>query len=920
VRKYLPHLFVLCALAAVALTGLPEALRIALLDWRFGLPSRHASGDVALVAIDSPSLDTVGVWPWPRTVHAQLIRNLESAGASDIALDIDFSAPSTAEADRAFVEALRAAGGSVILPSFEQRAHLQDHAIHVNYPLPQFVEHAWPAIVNVSADADGIVRRFPLGETLDGNFLPSMAALLSGKYERDKASFWIDFGIGLNTIPIVSYADVLRGEPAATARLAGKKVLVGGTALELGDRFNLPNGKIVSGAMLQVLAVESILQHRMLRFASNTVTWAGPCLVALLMLALWRRVSALARAALLSGAAIAGEAIAVTAQTKLPVIVDTSLLHLSIAAYLAAVALDELDLRNFVSRIAEKRFQRITMSLGDGVVCADQNGAITAWNPGATAIFGYEAAEMIGQPFARIVAAATGRAAFSLREIPPEKLRSAGGTAMELEGRRKNGEIFALEACFSSWGGSEGGHYGAILRDGSVRKQEAERMRYLAEHDTLTGLPNRNALHAHLCAKIAEAASTPLEIALLAISVDKFQLINDMHGPDFGEDLLRAVAERLSQLLSAPDLLARVAGDEFAVVVYGTAAIERATDLAFRMCSFGTDPIAVGMREQSIRLTVGVATYPKDCASADELFGNAHLALHRAKAVKRGGYLVFERGIRVELESRLILEAELARAIELDEFELFYQPQVTLQDSRLIGAEALIRWRHPKRGLLAPAEFMPIVNTSSISDRIAFWVMQTACKQARQWQRQGYDLPIAINLSPSQLRSDDIVGIVTALLAETCCPPHLLELEVTEDILVEDESAVEIFRRLRAIGVRILLDDFGTGYASLSYLKKFPLDGLKIDRSFVRELQADSDDAAIVGSIIGLGRQLGLTVLAEGIEDRATNDLLLRMGCNKGQGYYFGRPAPATEFEQKFLPERDGYRNMDASEPRPTAA
>jgi diguanylate cyclase (GGDEF)-like protein/PAS domain S-box-containing protein len=695
---------------------------------------------------------------------------------------------------------------------------------------------------------------------------------------------------------------------------------VGGTALELGDRFNLPNGKIVSGASLQVLAAESILQNRMLRFASDLVTWVGPCLVALLMLALWRRQSALARAALLCGSAIAGEAIAVGVQSKLPVIVDTSLLHLSIAAYLAAIALDELDLRALLSRIAERRFQRITMSLGDGVVCADDSGIITAWNPAATQIFGYHAAEMVGQPFARILAEpAAGRTPFSLGDIPAEKLRAAGGTVIELDGRRKNGEFFALEACVSGWGGHEGGQYGAILRDISVRKREAERIRYLAEHDTLTGLANRNALTAHLYARISEAQCTPIEIALLAISVDKFQLINDMHGHDFGEDLLRAVAERLGSLVSSPDLLARIGGDEFAVVVCGINAIDRAVDLAFRMCSLGSDPVAVGMREQSIRLTVGIAAYPTDCVTADELLGNAHLALHRAKAVKRGGYLVFERGIRVELESRLVLEAELARAAELNEFELFYQPQVTLQNSRLIGAEALIRWRHPVRGLLAPAEFMPIVNTSSISDRIAFWVMQTACMQARQWQRQGYDLPIAINLSPSQLRSDDIVGVLTALLAETGCPPHLIELEVTEDILVEDESAVEIFRRLRALGVRILLDDFGTGYASLSYLKKFPLDGLKIDRSFVRELQADSDDAAIVGSIIELGKRLGLAVLAEGIEDRATNDLLLRMGCNKGQGYYFGRPAPPTEFEQKFLRERGSCRTTDASELRPTA-
>jgi EAL domain-containing protein (putative c-di-GMP-specific phosphodiesterase class I) len=268
--------------------------------------------------------------------------------------------------------------------------------------------------------------------------------------------------------------------------------------------------------------------------------------------------------------------------------------------------------------------------------------------------------------------------------------------------------------------------------------------------------------------------------------------------------------------------------------------------------------------------------------------------------------VAFQSAIRQELESRLTLEAELARAAERNEFELFYQPQVRLADGGLIGAEALIRWRHPVRGLVSPAEFIPVVNTSSSSERIAGWVLETACRQARIWERAGHGIRVGINLSPSQLQSGDLAASVAEVLDATGLTPSLLELEVTEDILLLDEQRVlDTFLRIQEFGVRVVFDDFGTGYASLSYLKKFPLDGLKIDRSFVLDLHADSDDAAIVSSTVGLSKKLGLSVIAEGIENRATADVLLSMGCEEGQGYFFGRPMPAKVFEDQFLTARE---------------
>lgn len=907
-KHYRPHIFVAIALAIVLASGWHSALRSALTDLRFAWQSRQASGEVVVVAIDAPSIEKIGVWPWPRRLHADLLRRLEGADVKDVVFDVDFSTPSDPASDQAFVEALQAAGGSVVLPSFKQPATDGGNAVHINRPLNQFGDHSWTAIVNVAVEPDGLVRRYPFGEKLGGEFLPSMGAVLAGQYATKNAPFLIDFSIRTASIPKVSYVDVLRGDEAALNKLRGKKVIIGGTALELGDRFSVPNGGVVSGPILQTLAAESILQSRNLRWTSDVVALAGLCIISLIMMFSWRRLSAGVRVIVLVGMAAAAEAVAVLLQTKLPLVLDTSLFLTAIAVYMAAIALDEIDFRDLLGRIAESRFQRIAMSLGDGLVCTDSNQRITVWNPGAVAIFGYSPEEMIGRPFDTICAASTKAAPgyASTCEAVQTKSRQPGGLVVEFDGLRKNGELFPVEACFSGWQGTDGFQYGVILRDISVRKREAERIRYLAEYDSLTGLANRGTLHAGLAAMIATAKTQSGEVALLVLGLDGFQQINDMLGHACGDRVLCAVSERLNAEIGGAGIVARLSGDEFAIAIPCADMSGTVAQLAERIALAFNAPLATAARQHRVKVSIGAAVYPGDGRTAEELLSNSHLAFCRAKATRRGGHVVFESTIRQELESRLTLEAELALAAERNEFELFYQPQVRLADGGLIGAEALIRWRHPVRGLVSPAEFMPVVNTSSISDRIAGWVLETACRQARLWERAGHNLRIGINLSPSQLQSGDLATSVAEMLDITGLTPSLLELEVTEDILLLDEQRVlDTFLRIQELGVRVVFDDFGTGYASLSYLKKFPLDGLKIDRSFVLELRADSDDAAIVGSTVGLSKQLGLSVIAEGIENRATADLLEGMGCEEGQGYFFGRPMPAQAFEDQFLTVRE---------------
>ncbi|MDA9435842.1 EAL domain-containing protein [Bradyrhizobium sp. CCBAU 51627] len=901
-KRYRPHILVMIALAVVLSTGWHPALRNALTDLRFAWQSRSASGNVVVVAIDAPSIDQIGVWPWPRRLHADLLHRLEAAGARDIAFDVDFSTPSDTASDEAFLSALREVGGSTILPSFKQPTP-NGGAAHINRPLKPFGNQSWPAVVNVAIEPDGLVRRYPVGEKLGDVQMPSMAIVLAGQDVNRRPPFLIDFSIRATSIPSVSYVDVLRGDAAALDKVRDKKVIVGATALELGDRFSVPNGRIVAGPVLQALAAESVLQNRMLHWTSDVGMIAGLGIISLLMMYSWRRVAPGVRVAVLIASGAGIELTAGLVQEHWPLVIDTSLFHIAIVAYLTAIALDEIDFRSLLGRIAESRFHRIAMSLGDGLVCTDEHHRITVWNPGASAIFGYMPTEMLGRPFETLCAipAEAGAKTLAIRDAARQALLVPGGAVVvEFEGRRKNGETFPVEASFSGWQGTDGFQFGAILRDISARKRETERVRYLAEHDALTGLANRNMLHAGLVSLIAAAERRSSEVALLVLGLDGFQQINDMLGHSAGDLVLRAVAERLQTEAGSKAVVARLGGDEFAIAL--DCASEPIAAFAERIVIAFEAPLATGTRQHRVRISMGVAVYPDGGQNADDLLSNGHLALSKAKQTRRGGHVIFESAIRQELESRLTLESELALAADRGEFELFYQPQVRLIDGGLVGAEALIRWRHPVRGYVSPGEFMPVVNTSALSERISSWVMETAARQARAWELSGNAVRVAINLSPSQLQSGDLAHSVAELLKTTALTPSLLEIEVTEDILLHDEIRVlDMFKRIQQLGVRILFDDFGTGYASLSYLKKFPLDGLKIDRSFVLDLLADSDDAAIVGSTIGLSKQLGLTVVAEGIENRATADFLVSMGCEEGQGYFFGRPMPADAFEKQFL-------------------
>ncbi len=892
------HLMALVIIALVAVSGLADLLSRGLADGRFGLIERHASGSIVVAEIDPSSIRSVGVWPWPREVHARLIDRLREAGAAEIFLDIDFSSPSTPASDQTLADALARAQGSVVLASFRQTITTHSgSSLQLNEPLPLFKAAAWPALVNVEVSPDGLVRGY---STTPGGELPLMSAMIAG-VTPPRDGFRIDFSIRDATIPRVSVSDILDGRPETLATLAGRKVMVGATALELGDRLSVPPGRVVAGPVLQVLAAESLLQDRALQPLPGFVNWLLPVFAAVLMIFGQRRMAVMARILTLFALSIGGEVAACALQAYTPLIAGTGPLHLTVAVYLFWVALDEIDVRRLIGQAAETRFKHVAMSLGDGLICLDANGRINIWNTGALQLFGFTEEEAVGQTLAQLglFFGNTNWGPSLEAMLASERLPDA---LIEINGQRKNGELFPVELSLFAWSGNDGRQTGLLARDITDRRRREEHLRYLAENDTLTGLPNRNTLIAALDTHSRKRGAEREPLGLMVIGIDTVQIVNSLSGQAFGDQLLKAIAETLKTLIPDARMIARLGDDCFGAIVTGPALETRMTGTAQLLLQwFTTTPLIIGTHKETIAPRIGIAFANEDRLTAEDLLGNAHMARAEASAPGAERWIVYRRAFRDALETRVSLEADLVRAVQAREFEMFYQPQIDLATGHLAGAEALIRWNHPQRGLVSPGLFMPIVNASTVSDDVAKWVLETSCRQARVWEERGHRVRIGINLSPSLVQSGQLVQTIVRILDSSRLSPDLLELEVTEDILLADDSqALDMFSQIRRLGARVVFDDFGTGFASLSYLKRFPLDGLKIDRSFVTDLTTNAGDAAIVSSITDLAAALGMSVIAEGIEDKPTADRLAALGVPEGQGYLFGKPMPASAFEAAF--------------------
>jgi diguanylate cyclase (GGDEF)-like protein len=435
-----------------------------------------------------------------------------------------------------------------------------------------------------------------------------------------------------------------------------------------------------------------------------------------------------------------------------------------------------------------------------------------------------------------------------------------------------------------------GGGWVATFEDVTERRAAEQRLAYMARHDQLTGLPNRLFFAEHM-RTLLSARQAEKAIALLCIDLDRFKVVNDTMGHPAGDALLCEVSERLRACVGHDDVVVRLGGDEFAIVQVAPAQPEAATHLAECVVTALGAPFQIGGQTVSIGGSVGIAVGGEAIGTAEALLKCADLALYRAKAEGRGVWRFFEADMDLRMQARRELERDLREAVAQQQFEVFYQPLMH-GGNGVSGFEALVRWRHPQRGLVNPGDFIPLAEEIGLIPQIGTWVLRRACEDAFRWPAQ---LKVAVNLSPSQFRGD-LVAEVEQALTKSGLPPELLELEITESIMLADEDHVlSTLHRLRALGVRIAMDDFGTGYSSLGYLRRFPFDKIKIDQSFVRNMTDRQDCMAIVRAVIGLGRSLGMSVNAEGVETRDQLDALIGEGCVELQGYYFSKPKPGAE-------------------------
>ncbi|MDP2433443.1 MAG: EAL domain-containing protein [Pseudomonadota bacterium] len=554
---------------------------------------------------------------------------------------------------------------------------------------------------------------------------------------------------------------------------------------------------------------------------------------------------------------------------------------------------------DFSSRRAHEAYVRQVVAMfestAEGVMLTDLKGRIVSVNPAFTSVTGYSETEALGQN-PRFLQ--SGRHNEVFYQAMWAELNATGHWQGELWNRRKNGEVFPEWLTVSAVrdaGGAVQSYVGVFSDISHIKRSEAELER-LAHYDPLTGLPNRILMHAQLNHALDRAGRHKERVAVMVLDLDGFKTVNDSLGHPAGDLLLQTIAGRLQQLLRREDTVARMGGDEFAVIVE---AIGNPGLIAEKIIRAVAEPVELDGHSALVTASVGIALFPDDGNDTTSLLQAADMAMYASKQAGRNTSRFHHADMTRAAQQRLVIEQGLRRALDNDELEVWFQPQFALATGALVGAEALVRWRSPERGLVPPNDFIPIAEETGLILPLGEWVLRQSCRHAVAWQARGLEAgSVSVNVAGPQIERGDFFAIVQTVLEETGWPAERLELEITESFLLRNaEQAMAVVQKLSELGVKVAIDDFGTGYSSLSYLKYLRVNKLKIDQSFVRDLPGDHDDAAITRAVISLGHNLGFSVIAEGVESDAQREFLKQEGCDQAQGYFYSRPLPAAEFE-----------------------
>ncbi len=568
-------------------------------------------------------------------------------------------------------------------------------------------------------------------------------------------------------------------------------------------------------------------------------------------------------------------------------------LHLAIE-----IGLDKHRLTKQI-RTRERWLSAVLRDIGDGVITTDVDHLVSYLNPVAEALTGWRHGEALGQPVSVVFQALHGPTRTRIAQPFPESLDTARALPAPILLVARGGREVPIDGNVAALRDETGASDGLILvfRDITQQREAEAHIRQLAHHDAVTGLPNRVLFQLLLTEAARNARQQHSFGAVVLLDLDRFKNVNDTLGHVCGDHLLKAVAARLATVVRAGDCVARLGGDEFAVLLESIGHTQEVIQIAERILVALAEPFEIAGHEVAISGSLGVARFPEDGNTGSDLLKNADSALYRVKGQGRNGYALYRPEMNASGLTQLALEVALRRALQREEFRVLYQPKVSPSTGEVLGAEALVRWDHPELGLVSPATFIPLAEETGLIIPIGHWVLETACRQAKAWQRAGHSLRMAVNLSLRQFWQPDLVERIAAPLLQVELDASSLELELTESTLMHDRNdALDKLLALKALGVRLSIDDFGTGYSSLEYVKYFQVDRLKIDRSFVQGAVFDHEDAAIVRAIVTLAHDLDLQVTAEGVETAAQRQFMEACACDETQGFFFSRPIAAGAF------------------------
>lgn len=575
-------------------------------------------------------------------------------------------------------------------------------------------------------------------------------------------------------------------------------------------------------------------------------------------------------------------------------ITDEIRLTEELSAELEARALTEARLRE-----SDERYRIITETVTDAIISIDEHGKIAFINTAAERIFGYRVREMLGQRLSMLIPGSLQK----LRKATRVRHRMTGYRRVvweetELSGLHKDGRPVPLEVSFGEYRRNNRRLFTGVVRDVTERKRADEKIRYLAQHDALTELPNRVLLRDRIAHALAQARRSHEKVAVLFLDLDGFKHINDSLGHHTGDHLLRMVSQRLRRCLREGDSIGRLGGDEFLVCLPAPVDEHDAAAVSGKILETLREPFQVDEQELHVSASIGISVFPADGEDTDTLMRAADIAMYHAKEKGRNNYQFFTPNLNKTARRRLLITSRLHRALQRDELTLVYQPQVEMENGRILAVEALIRWQQPGNGTILPDQFIKIAEEAGLVAPIGEWVLREACRQLKRWREAGHpDLRVAVNLSPEQFRRPGFADLVLGILRETGLPAPALDLEITEGVLMrQSRENIAIIGRLAGTGIQFAVDDFGTGYSNLAYLQRFPIDAIKIDRSFVDGLGRDRNNNAIVTAIIAMARNLNLHIVAEGVETAEQVGFLRSRGCLAAQGFYYHAPVPAEVF------------------------